>query len=64
MFSGGELFFPDYDFEFDCNHNSMIMIPGYIKHGVKQITTQEKPFSGNSRYCMTQFLHYKSNDGM
>jgi len=64
MFSGGELFFPDYDFEFSCDHNSMIMIPGYIKHGVKQITTQEKPFSGNSRYCMTQFLHYKSNDGM
>ena len=56
QFSGGELFFPSHNYEFDCLHNSMIMIPGYVEHGVKMVKTDEVPYSGNSRYCMTQFL--------
>jgi Rps23 Pro-64 3,4-dihydroxylase Tpa1-like proline 4-hydroxylase len=56
QFSGGELFFPPHDYEFDCLHNSMIMFPGYVEHGVKMVETGENPYSGNSRYCMTQFL--------
>ena len=58
QFSGGELFFPLHNYEFDCEHNSMILFQGYLQHGVKKVKTDEKPFSGNSRYCMTQFLHH------
>ena len=56
QFSGGELFFPSHGYEFDCSHNSMILFPGYVEHGVKMVETDEIPYSGNSRYCMTQFL--------
>jgi Rps23 Pro-64 3,4-dihydroxylase Tpa1-like proline 4-hydroxylase len=58
QFSGGELFFPLHDYEFDCEHNSMILFQGYIEHAVKEVKIDEIPFSGNSRYCMTQFLYH------
>jgi len=58
QFSGGELFFPSHDYEFDCAHNSMILFPGYVEHGVNEIKTDENLYSGNSRYCMTQFLSH------
>ena len=60
QFSGGELFFPPYDYEFDCTHNSMILFPGYVEHGVKEVKTDENPYSGGSRYCMTQFLSHNT----
>jgi len=55
-FEGGELFFPDHDYELPCDHNSMILFPGYVKHGVHRIKTEEEPFAGTSRYSMTQFV--------
>jgi Rps23 Pro-64 3,4-dihydroxylase Tpa1-like proline 4-hydroxylase len=58
QFSGGQLIFPSYNYKFDCSHNSMILIPGYVEHGVNEIKTEETPYSGNSRYCITQFLFY------
>jgi Rps23 Pro-64 3,4-dihydroxylase Tpa1-like proline 4-hydroxylase len=58
QFSGGELVFPSHNYEFDCSHNSMILIPGYVEHGVNKIKTEETPYSGHSRYCMTQFLSH------
>lgn len=58
LFSGGELIFPSHLHKFDCLHNSMILFPGYVEHQVSKITTNEKPYSGGSRYCMTQFLSF------
>jgi Rps23 Pro-64 3,4-dihydroxylase Tpa1-like proline 4-hydroxylase len=58
QFSGGQLIFPSHNYEFDCSHNSMILIPGYVEHGVNEIKTQETPYSGYSRYCITQFLYH------
>jgi len=64
-FDGGELFFPEYDYEFECKNNSMIIIPSYVYHGVKKIIMSEsKNFTGNGRYCITQFTkkNYSSTD--
>ena len=56
-FSGGELFFPQYDYEFECNNNSMIIIPSYVEHGVKNVlVTDSDYYDGYGRYCMTQFF--------
>lgn len=56
-YTGGELFFPPYDYEFPCEHNSMILLPAYVEHGVREVKTKEEPYSGNCRYTMTQFLY-------
>lgn len=56
-FSGGELFFPEYDYEFECSDNSMIIIPSYVEHGVKKVFIESSDYyDGYGRYCMTQFL--------
>ena len=54
-FKGGNLLFPEYDYEFECKNNSMILIPGYVEHAVSEIEVAERPFEGKSRFCMTQF---------
>ena len=60
-FQGGELFFSEYDYEFNCKNNSMILIPSYVYHGVRKIILEEESsFTGNGRYCITQFI--KKND--
>jgi len=56
-FSGGQLYFPEYNYEFECKNNSMILMPTYILHGVKQVNLENDYYlSGNGRYCITQFL--------
>jgi hypothetical protein len=60
-FSGGRLIFPEHDYIFNCENNSMILMPGYVEHAVEKITTAERPFSGNSRYCMSQFFYFDPN---
>ena len=37
-FTGGELFFPEYDYELTCDNNSLIMFPGWVEHGVKKVS--------------------------
>jgi hypothetical protein len=60
VFQGGELFFSEYDYEFNCKNNSMILIPSYVWHGVRKIILEEESsFTGNGRYCITQFLKKK-----
>ena len=57
IFSGGELFFPEYDYEFECSDNSMIIIPSYVEHGVRKVSIKSSDYyDGYGRYCMTQFL--------
>jgi len=59
-YSGGELFFPDHDdYQYSCDNNSCIIIPGYIKHGVRPVSLQNSDYyDGYGRYCVTTFSKY------
>jgi hypothetical protein len=57
QFTGGEVYFPEYDYTFNCEDNSIIIFPGYIQHAVKEVTINEDDYwEGNGRYCISQFL--------
>ena len=61
-FTGGELYFPPYDYEFPCPNNSLIIIPGYVEHGVRKVKIQDSDyFDGYGRYCISSFASIKSN---
>tara|TARA_R100001463_G_scaffold83240_1_gene137794 strand:+ start:71 stop:724 length:654 start_codon:yes stop_codon:yes gene_type:complete len=60
QFIGGELYFPKYDFEFACNNNSMIIFPGWVEHGVREVSIKESEyFDGYGRYSITSFFGSK-----
>ena len=62
-FNGGELFFPDYNLSLECNNNTMIILPGWVKHGVKEITISDSNyFDGYGRYAITSFFGIKQKD--
>lgn len=64
-FTGGELFFADFDYEFPCNNNSLIIIPPYVAHGVKTVHIDENSYySGNGRYAITTFVDYVRMNGL
>ena len=59
-FNGGNLIFPKYDYEFSCDHNSLIMFPSWVEHGVSEISIQESDyFDGYGRYAITHFFGCK-----
>lgn len=56
-FNGGEVYFPEYEYQFECNNNSLIIFPGYIEHEVKEVFIEDNDYwAGNGRYCISQFL--------
>lgn len=56
-FTGGEVYFPEYDYTFNCDNNSLIILPGYIQHEVKEVVIDNDSYwDGNGRYCISQFL--------
>ena len=56
-FSGGELFFPHYDYELTCANNSIIIMPGWVTHGVNQISIEDSDYyDGYGRYAITHFF--------
>ena len=56
-FSGGELFFPKYDYEIPCDNNSMIIFPGWVEHGVRNVSISDSEyFEGYGRYAITSFF--------
>jgi len=56
-FSGGELYFPKYDYEFSCPNNSMIIMPSWVKHGVREVKIKDSDYyDGNGRYTITTFM--------
>jgi len=59
-YSGGELFFPDYDdYEYSCENNSCILIPGYVKHGVRTVSIEDSNYyDGYGRYCISIFVSH------
>ncbi len=59
-FEGGELIFPKYDYSFDCPNNSLIMMPGWVEHGVSKISIKDSDyFDGYGRYAITSFFGNK-----
>lgn len=57
-FSGGELYCPDYDYKIECDDNTLILLPFYIKHQVLPVSISDDEYwSGNGRHCVSQFLN-------
>ena len=62
-FRGGEIYFPDYDYEYACDNNSMIILPGWVKHGVKEVSIKQSDYyDGWGRYCISSFFGCKSTE--
>ena len=56
-FTGGELFFPKHNYELTCENNSTIILPGWVKHGVKEIKIENSNYyDGWGRYAITSFF--------
>ena len=56
-FSGGEVFFPKYDYEYPCYNNSIIILPGWVRHVVKKVIIEESDYyDGYGRYCISSFF--------
>ena len=60
QFTGGSLTFPDDQYTFNCDNNSMIMFPSYVYHMVDQISC--KAGSLNSRHYIANFFYTPSFD--
>ena len=59
-FEGGQLYFPKYDYEVSCDNNSMIIFPGWVEHGVREVSIKESDyFDGYGRYAITSFFGSK-----
>ena len=59
-FEGGELIFPKYDYTFSCDNNSLIMMPGWVEHGVSKVSIKDSDyFDGYGRYAITSFFGNK-----
>tara|TARA_B100000614_G_scaffold194611_1_gene175855 strand:+ start:476 stop:1108 length:633 start_codon:yes stop_codon:yes gene_type:complete len=64
-FSGGNLIFPKYDYEFTCDHNSLIMMPSWVEHGVGKVSIDDSDyFDGLGRYAITHFFSCKEKSNM
>ena len=60
-FTGGEVCFPKYDYEYGCDANSIIIFPGWVEHGVKEIKIEDSEYyDGWGRYAITNFFGSKS----
>ena len=56
-FTGGELFFPRHNYELTCENNSIIILPGWVKHGVKEVKIEDSNYyDGWGRYSITSFF--------
>ena len=56
-FIGGELFFPKHNYELTCENNSIIILPGWVTHGVKEVKIEDSAYyDGWGRYAITNFF--------
>ena len=59
-FNGGGLIFPKYDYEFNCENNSLIMMPAWVEHGVSEVSIKDSDYyDGYGRYAITHFFGCK-----
>ena len=56
-FTGGELYFPKYYYEFPCSDNTVIIFPSWVEHGVREVKIKDSEYyDGFGRYAITHFL--------
>jgi len=59
-FEGGEIYFPKYKYELTCENNSIIILPGWVEHGVKEVKIENSDYyDGWGRYCISNFFSNK-----
>ena len=59
-FTGGQLYFPKYNYEIPSDNNSMIIFPGWVEHGVREVSIENSDyFDGWGRYAITSFFGFK-----
>ena len=59
-FEGGNLIFPKYDYQFSCDHNSLIIMPAWVEHGVSEVKIKDSDYyEGYGRYAITHFFGCK-----
>lgn len=57
---GGKFRFVDYDLEFECKNNSMVVFPGGFQHEVTELTMDNDDFAdGYGRYCISYFMNHR-----
>ena len=62
-YTGGEVYFPKYNYEYGCDSNSIIVFPGWVKHGVKKVIIEDSAYhEGYGRYAITTFFGSKPKD--
>ena len=62
-YTGGEVYFPKYDYEYGCDSNSIIVFPGWVEHGVKKVSIGDSDYyDGYGRYAITTFFGSKPAD--
>jgi predicted 2-oxoglutarate/Fe(II)-dependent dioxygenase YbiX len=59
MFEGGDLIFSKSEEKIEVKNNTLIIFPSHMNHQVTSVKMDGKAFSGNGRYCMSQFLSIK-----
>jgi len=61
-FTGGDLIFPYYNSQLTCDNNSMILMPGWVEHGVTKVSIKESDYyDGWGRYCISSFIKVTPN---
>ena len=57
-FTGGEVYFPQYgEYDYACDSNSIIMFPGWVEHGVREVKIEDSDYyDGWGRYAITTFF--------
>ena len=56
-FKGGDLLFPEFDYKFTCENNSIIIFPGWVEHAVDKVSIDNSDyFDGWGRYAITSFF--------
>lgn len=61
-FTGGELYFPELDTEFNCVNNSAIIFPSTLMHEVKTVQTQCEISNEMKRISYTIFCGHNLNN--
>ena len=60
LFEGGNLIFTEYNEVVEINHNMTIIFPSFVQHSVEKVIMEEDLPRGFGRYCMSQFISFKS----
>ena len=59
-FTGGQVVFPSYNYEYSCDNNSIIIFPGWVEHGVEKVIINDSDYyEGWGRYAITSFFGNK-----